>query len=88
MLQRISYATIKAIGEDAVLLECNGKNYEIDLLEDTKQPIFDAVEEGVFLVPFDEENEQLLISVMTGTISEIFPEHKLEELKDATKKVL
>lgn len=85
MLQRISYATIKAIGEDAVLLECNGKEYEIDLLEDTKQPIFDAVEEGIFLVPFDEKNEQLLMSVITSTISEIFPEHELEELKDATE---
>ena len=87
MFQRISYALIKAVREDAVLLECDGKEYEIELLADTKQPIFDAVEEGIFLVPFDKEKEQLLLSLSTDTIKKIFPEHELEELQDATKEL-
>lgn len=86
-LLKINYAFIKEIGEDDVLLECNGKQYEINLGEDTRQPIFEAVEAGVFLVPFDVKNKKILLSVDTDTIREVFPEHDLAELKGATEDI-
>lgn len=82
-MENLNYAIIKEIGENDVLIECDNTEYEIELTDDIKQPIFDSVEEGNFLVPFDKENKKILMAVDTKTLREIFPEHELEELKGA-----
>jgi hypothetical protein len=83
-MKKLNYALIKEIGENDVLLECNNEEYVIELTEDIKQPIFEAVEEGIYLVPFDNEKKKILMTVDTKTLYEVFPEHELEELKEAT----
>lgn len=69
-------ALIKKIGEDSVVLEFRGKQYEIELKEEEKQPLYDGMEEGVFLVPFDLKNEKILLTVDTQEVYEVFPEVK------------
>ena len=69
-------ALIKKIGEDSVVLEFRGKQYEVELKEEEKQPLYDGMEEGVFLVPFDLKNEKILLTVDTQEGYEVFPEVK------------
>lgn len=69
-------ALIKKIGEDSVVLEFRGKQYEVELKEEEKQPLYDGMEEGVFLVPFDFKNEKILLTVDTQEVYEVFPEVK------------
>ncbi len=69
-------ALIKKIGEDSVVLEFRGKQYEVELKEEEKQPLYDGMEEGVFLVPFDLKNEKILLTVDTQEVYEVFPEVK------------
>lgn len=69
-------ALIKKIGEDSVVLEFRGNQYEVELKEEEKQPLYDGMEEGVFLVPFDLKNEKILLTVDTQEVYEVFPEVK------------
>jgi len=70
-------ALIKSISEESVVLEYRGKQYEIELSEDEKQPLYDNMEEGVFLVPFDLDSQKLLMTVDTKETYEVFPEAKM-----------
>lgn len=72
-------ALIKKIGEDSIVLEFRGKQYEVELKEEEKQPLYDGMEEGVFLVPFDVKNEKILMTVDTQEVYEVFPEVKMLE---------
>lgn len=77
-------ALIKEVGENDVLLSVNDQDFEIELNEDNKQAILDAVSEGIFLVPFDSEKNELLMTVDDAVLYEVFPEIELEELEGAT----
>lgn len=79
--------TIKEVGEDDVLINVNGKDVEFPLNDSNRQEIFNAVEEGLYIVPVDVENTDLLMTVDTKTLYEVFPETDLEELKDAAKEL-
>ena len=79
-----SYGVIKEVGEDDVLVSINGQEVEIPLDDSNKKVIFDAVEEGIFIVPVDLEKRQLLMNIDTPTLYEVFPETDLEELAGAT----
>lgn len=70
-------ALIKSISEESVVLEYRGKQYEVELSEDEKQPLYDNMEEGVFLVPFDLNSQKLLMTVDTKETYEVFPEVKM-----------
>lgn len=80
-------ALIKSISEESVVLEYRGKQYEIELSEDEKQPLYDSMEEGVFLVPFDLNSRKLLMTVDTKETYEVFPEAKMldSELEGSVK---
>lgn len=80
-------ALIKRISEESVVLEYRGKQYEIELSEDEKQPLYDNMEEGVFLVPFDLDSQKLLMTVDTKETYEVFPEVKMldSELEGSVK---
>lgn len=77
-------ALIKEVGEDDVLVTVNGGDVVVPLNEGNKQAIFDAVTEGVYLVPYDGKNNQLLMTVDEEVLYEIFPEIQNEELEGAT----
>lgn len=77
-------ALIKEVGENDVLLSVNDQDFEIELNEDNKQAILDAVSEGIFLVPFDSEKNELLMTVDDAVLYEVFPEIELDELEGAT----
>lgn len=70
-------ALLKRISEETVVLEYRGKEYEIELSEDEKQPLYDNMEEGVFLVPFDVDSQKLMMTVDTKEVYEVFPEAKM-----------
>lgn len=70
-------ALIKSISEETVVLEYRGKQYEVNLSEEDKQPLYDNMEEGVFIVPFDLDSQKLLMTVDTKEIYEVFPEAKM-----------
>lgn len=80
-------ALLKRISEKTVVLEYRGKEYEIELSEDEKQPLYDNMEEGVFLVPFDVDSQKLMMTVDTKEIYEVFPEAKMldSELEGSVK---
>lgn len=77
-------ALIKEVGENDVLLTVNDQDLEIELNEDNKQAVFDAVSEGIFLIPFDAEKNELLMTVDEAVLHEVFPETELKELDGAT----
>lgn len=80
-------ALLKRISEETVVLEYRGKEYEIELSEEEKQPLYDNMEEGVFLVPFDVDSQKLMMTVDTKEVYEVFPEAKMldSELEGSVK---
>lgn len=79
--ENLSYGLIKEIGENDVLISVNGQDFEIELDDSTRRPVYDAASEGIFIVPVDVEKKKLLINVNTQTVNEIFPEGDLKELQ-------
>lgn len=78
---------IKEVGEDDVLLTVNGEDIVVPLHEKNKNIIFEAVEEGVYLVPYDKKNNEILMTVDEKVLYEAFPETELEELKGASEDI-
>lgn len=80
-------ALIKSISEGSVVLEFRGKQYKVELTDEDKQPIYDGMEEGIFLVPFDLKNQKILMTVDTKEVYDTFPEIKLlnSELEGSVK---
>lgn len=70
-------ALIKEVGESDVLLSVNEQDIEVKLNEDNKQAVFDAVSKGNFLLPFDTEKNELLMTVDEAVLYEVFPEEEL-----------
>ncbi|OES43359.1 hypothetical protein [Domibacillus iocasae] len=81
--KNLSYGLIKEVGEDDVLINLNGEDFEVKLTPENRQPIFDSVEAGNYLVPVDSETKELLMTVDTQTFYEVFPESELAELEGA-----
>lgn len=80
-------AKIKSISEDSVVLEFRGKQYEVELTDEDRQPLYDGMEEGIFLVPFDSKKQKILMTVDTKEVYETFPEVKMldSELEGSVK---
>lgn len=80
-------AKIKSISESSVVLEFRGKQYEVEITDEDRQPLYDGMEEGIFLVPFDPSNKKILMTVDTKEVYDTFPEVKMldSELKDSVK---
>jgi len=72
-------ALIKEVGESDVLLSVNEQDIEVQLNEDNKQAVFDAVSKGNFLLPFDAEKNELLMTVDEAVLYEVFPEEELKK---------
>jgi hypothetical protein len=83
LFENLDYATIKGVGEDEVLVTFNGEDYEIKLTDTTRTPIFEAVEQGIYIVPFNSATKELLIEVNTEVMKEYFPEVFMKELDGA-----
>lgn len=78
---------IKEVGEEDVLVNVNGEDIVIPLDDSNKQAIFEAVSEGLFMVPVDAEKHKLLMTVDTQTLYEVFPEAELKELEGSTEPI-
>lgn len=81
-------AKIKSISEGSVVLEFRGKQYEVEMTDEDRQPLYDGMEEGIFLVPFDSKNQKILMTVDTKEVYETFPEVKMlnSELEGSVKR--
>lgn len=75
---------IKEIGEDDVLLTVNGEDIEIKLTNENREQMIEAVSEGIFIVPFDVVNNEIMSDVTDEILVEEFPEYQLEELDGVT----
>jgi|SRR5699024_519378 len=75
---------IKEVGEDDILLSVNNKDIEINLTKENKEDILQAVQDDVFVVPFNLETNEIMTDVNDEELRELFPEYELDELKDLT----
>lgn len=83
--RKFSYGIVQEVGEDDVLLTVDGVDYEIPLTNDDRQSVFDAVTEGVYILPVDLERKRLLMTVDTNVEYEVFPELEImDQLAGAT----
>lgn len=80
--REFTLAFIKEVGEDDILVSVNEKDIVVPLTKENKEPIFQAVEEGIYVVPYSLESNELLMNVDDETLREVFPESVLEELVD------
>lgn len=85
--QDYTLALIKEVGEDNVLLTVDDKDIVVPLHEKNRIAVFEAVEEGIYLVPYDKKNNELLMTVDEKILYEVFPEMELDELKGATEEI-
>lgn len=80
-------ALIKEVGENDLLLTVNGEDIVVELSESNRQPILDSVTDGIYLVPFDSDKNELLMTIDEATLYEAFPEAELSELVGATDEI-
>lgn len=85
--KNFTLAYIKEIGENDILISVKGKDIELELTDENREPIFSAIEEDIFVLPYSEETNELLMNVDEETIKEIFPELELEELQGVTDEI-
>lgn len=85
--QDYTLGLIKEVGEDSVLLLIDDKEVVVPLHDKNRVAVFEAVEEGVYLVPYDKKNNELLMTVDEKILYEVFPEFELEELKGASEDI-
>lgn len=79
-MNNIVYAFIKELEEQNVTLRVNSVDQKVELTEDNRQFIFGAIQQGTFIVPFNQESHEI---VMDTSLLEYFPEAERHELADA-----
>ena len=80
-------AYIKEVGEDDVLLTVDGKEIVVELTVENRASLFQAVEEDIYIVPFNLETNELMMNVNDEVIKELFPESELEEMQNASDNI-
>lgn len=73
------FAFIKELDQHGVLLQVNGEEVKVALTEENRQFIFEAIEQGTYIVPFNKANQKIVIDIS----SLHYPEMGSPELKDA-----
>lgn len=73
-------AFIKEVGEDDILISVQERDIVVNLTEENKESVLQAVEEGIYIIPYSLETNELLMNVDDEILREIFPESELEEL--------
>ncbi|QPA60605.1 hypothetical protein [Lysinibacillus sphaericus] len=79
-MNNIVYAFIKELKEQHVTLPINSIDETVKLTEENRQFIFGAIQQGTFIVPFNQESHEI---VMDTSLLEYFPEAERQELTDA-----
>lgn len=77
-------ATIKEVGENDVLLSVNNKELEINLTDMNREDVLQAVQDDVFIIPFNQETNEIMTDIKEEDLKELFPEFELEELQGVT----
>lgn len=75
---------IKEVGDNDILITVGEEDLIVELTEENREAVFQSVEEGIYIVPYNKESNELLMNVDDETLREIFPEFELEELQGAT----
>ncbi|WP_291759330.1 hypothetical protein [Lysinibacillus sp. UBA5990] len=78
-MNNIVYAFIKELKEQHVTLRINNIDETVKLTEENRQFIFGAIQQGTFIVPFNQESHEI---VMDTSLLEYFPEAERQELTD------
>ncbi|SCY83764.1 hypothetical protein [Lysinibacillus fusiformis] len=79
-MNNIVYTFIKELKEQHVTLRINSIDETVKLTEENRQFIFGAIQQGTFIVPFNQESHAI---VMNTSLLEYFPEAERQELTDA-----
>ncbi|MFY2307153.1 hypothetical protein ACOSZE_06800 [Lysinibacillus fusiformis] len=79
-MNNIVYAFIKELNEQQITLRINSVDETVKLTEENRQFIFGAIQQGTFIVPFNQESHEI---VMDSSLLKYFPEAELQELTDA-----
>ncbi|MFG3432792.1 hypothetical protein [Lysinibacillus fusiformis] len=79
-MNNIVYAFIKELKEQHVTLRINGIDETVTLTEENRQFIIGAIQQGTFIVPFNQESHEI---VMDTSLLEYFHEAERQELTDA-----
>lgn len=81
--KEITLGFVKEVSENDVLITVNEKEYLVELTKDNREPLFQALEENIFIVPFNLETNEIMMDVNDEVIREMFPETELEEILNA-----
>ncbi|MCT6922828.1 hypothetical protein [Metasolibacillus sp.] len=73
------FAFIKELDRHGVLLQANGEEVNVALTEENRQFIFEAIEQGTYIVPFNKANQEIVMDLS----SLHYPEMGSPALKDA-----
>ncbi|WP_144787810.1 hypothetical protein [Lysinibacillus fusiformis] len=79
-MNNIVYAFIKELKEQHVTLRINSVDETVKLTEENRQFIFGAIQQGTFIVPFNQESHEIVMDI---SLLEYFPEAERQELTDA-----
>lgn len=60
-MNNIVYAFIKELEEQHVTLRVNSVELKVELTEDNRQFIFGAIQQGTFIVPFNQESHEIVM---------------------------
>lgn len=78
---------IKEVGDKDILLSVNDKDIEVSLTDENREDIFQAVQDDIFIIPFNLETNEIMTDINDEDLKELYPEYELEELKDATENI-
>ncbi|KYG91998.1 hypothetical protein A0U40_03405 [[Bacillus] sp. KCTC 13219] len=78
-MESTNFAFIKELDRHGVLLQANGEEVKVALTEENRQFIFEAIEQGTYIVPFNKAKQKIVMDLS----SLHYPEMERPELKDA-----
>ncbi|WP_107942669.1 hypothetical protein [Metasolibacillus fluoroglycofenilyticus] len=62
-LHNTVFAFIKELERDCVILQANGQEVKVALVEDNRQLLFEAIEQGTYIVPFNTVSQEIVLDI-------------------------
>lgn len=81
-MENFTEAFIKELKENTLLLHVNGKDVKIELTAEEAQQIYLAIDQGTFIILFDQERQEIVSNTTEVQLLKQYPEMQLDEFKD------
>lgn len=82
-MENFTEAFIKELKENTLLLHVNGKDVKVELTAEEAQQIYLAIDQGTFIILFDQERQEIVSNTTEVQLLKQYPEMQLDEFKDA-----